>query len=100
MVMKCLLIIKSTGCKLEFDFKNHTYQDACCLHEINDKGNETMELKDNQLFNAFRELIFADYAFENGFDSIRVRKINEYLRKVFEYIENGGDDKIEVKRIL
>ena len=100
MEMKCDLIIKDTGCRLEFDFKNHIYQDACCLYKVDsDKQNGLLKQTDSQLFNDFRELIFADFDFENNVESVRAKKRSEYLRIVQEYIKDGGDDKIEVKTI-
>lgn len=101
MKMKCNLIIRENHCELEFDFEKHTYQDACCLYQIGTDGQDELlrQTADNQLFNDFRELIFADYDYENGIESARSKKRNEYLKKITEYIENGGDESIEVKRI-
>ena len=101
MKMKCNLIIKENHCELEFDFEKHTYQDACCLYRIGSDGQNELinQTTNNQLFNDFRELIFADYDYTNGIVSARSKKRDEYIKKVNEYIEKGGDASIEVKRI-
>ena len=101
MKMKCLLKPRRVECTLEFDYVNHTYQDACCLYSICDNDYDAASaLCESTLFQDFREFMFSDYDHENGIHSDREKKHNEYFNRILDYIEKNGDYQFEVKRTL
>ena len=104
MASKYILTIKAINCKLEFNFENYTYQDACCLYRYSDDKfdgllSELTCKDDYKIFYDFKDYIHAAYDCNNGIESKYSRKHKELLEKINTYIESGGDDFVSVETV-